>query len=542
MARQRNASDVRIAYAASYWIRDIAGNWHVATQEMARVVMGSPKGGPAKVRAKRKRKDTEVDILAVSPPDYTSLSDAPSGIRLWTWDLGAVSCGKVWSQIGQYVADDVRRSELTGSPTPRYVELYTQLGERLCGYPGVEGNPKGRKRNTSARREHRDLLTGERVRPGTPGSMGTGEYVMRLRPAPGEPFQTVEVDRDDLDPAKDTFGVGKEVMGKYRGHATAKAKALARELKRMPTFEKGQDPRVPGARSTFSSPTAAAKEFLSHNTSLSHLGWADVGDAVEDWMDRNEAHTRRGRHKALDETPRGREILDLFQTGRNDQGMRELLAYLFGQAPNRRWDGVAWNKVEEIVDIFAQSADREATRTGETDFLVGGMPRIEWMPPATGFHESTKHFVESLPKKGREYYRRYDASRALYVLADTLDNSLKRNKRCLSADERAVVRARIKTIRRWAKRPDEMPEWVCASFREPAEICDLLGIEAEVAKLDAACDSGYDPSWPTRPEGLVRPGLGVLPSAAALAPAPVEDLDLPWESNPRRLRERLKRW
>lgn len=402
-----------------------------------------------------------------------------------------------------------------------------------------------RTRNPQARLEYRDLITGKRVRPGTPGSVPTGRYVMRLRPARGEPFEVVVVDSEDLDPAKDTFGVAKETYPHYRGMASKQAKKRARERRRMPTFERDAELRIPGARATFRSAAEAADRFLSRNPSLWDLGWADVGDPIEDWMDRTEVRVRGGRYRPLDETRRGREILGLFRSGRNNEGLRDLLAYIFGQAKGRRWDEVSWDKVDEIVDIFADSAQREVDRTGSTDFLVGGIPRIEWFPPGAGFGAPTPEFVESLTPRGQTYYARWEASRELYGLAESLERALRENRRCLTAPERRVVRDRIKTIKRWAERPDEMPEWACASFREPAAICDLLGIEAEARKLAQACEIGYDPAWPIheRDSEPWRPGLGIHPAAAELEAPVTEDLDLPWETaaNPAVLRERLKR-
>lgn len=395
--------------------------------------------------------------------------------------------------------------------------------------------------NPQAKLEHRDLLTGQRVRPGTPGSLATGAYVMRIRPGPGEPFEVVEVDREDLDPAKDTFGVSKETYDKYRRIAGAQARQRDRELRRAPSFEPDAELRVPGSPATFRSASSAASEFVERNPSLWNLGWADVADQIEDWMDRTEIRIRGGKYRALDETRRGREILSLFRSGRNDQGLSELLAYLFGQAKGRRYENVPWSKIEGLVDVLAEAARREADRVGSTDFLSAGIPTITWMPPATGFHAATPEYVEQLDERGRVYYRRYEASQHLYDLAERLKRLLHQGRKCLTADQRRVVRERIKTIKRWAKVPDEMPEWACAVFREPGVICGLLGIEEEAARLSAACDTGYDPDWPRRSGAdLVQPGLGVIPSLSVSAPPSEADLDLPWETaaNPRRRRRR----
>lgn len=398
--------------------------------------------------------------------------------------------------------------------------------------------------NPQAKLEHRDLLTGQRVRPGTPGSLATGRYVMRIRPGPGEPFEVIEVDRDDLDPSKDTFGVAKETYGRYRGMAGSQARAQARELKRMPVFEPGAELRLPGTRATFRSADAAADEFLTHNPSLWNMDWADVTDHVEDWMDRIEVRIR-GRHRALDETARGREILEMFRNGRNDQGFLALLVYLFRQAKGRRWENVSWSQIEDLVEIFAESARRESDRVGSTTFLSAGIPTITWMPPATGFRSDTPEYLEQLEPRSQEYYRRYEASEHLHRLARELQRLVREGGKCLTSEQRKVVRARIKTLKQWAQRPDEMPEWACAVFQEPGVLCGLLGIEEEAARLAAACEVGYDPAWASgRLEEPLEPGLGVIPGVAAYAPSePPEDLDLPWETaaNPATLRERLKR-
>lgn len=393
-----------------------------------------------------------------------------------------------------------------------------------------------RARNPQAKREYRDLVTGQTVRPGSAGSIDTGRYVMRVRPEPGEPFEIVEVDRDDLDPSKDTYGVSKETYAKHRAMAAAQAKAKARELKRIPSFHRDAQMRIPGARATFSTPQDAAEQFLSHNPSLWDLGWADVADPVEDWMDGVEVRQRWG-YKALDETPRGRELLDLLHAGRNDQAFREILVFLFGQARGRRWEAVSWDRIDALVDVFAESARREADRTKSSSFLAAGVPRIEWLPPTTGFAEPTGPFIQSLDERSRDHYRRWKASQDLYDLSDRIDRMLRKNRKCLTPEERKTVAARVKTIRAWAERPDTMPEWACASFREPAEICDLLGIEAELRKLSDACEIGYDAAWAVRGRDSEpwEPGLGVLPEAGERS-APPPDLDLPWETaaNPRR--------
>lgn len=399
-----------------------------------------------------------------------------------------------------------------------------------------------RAHNPQAKLEHRDLVTGERVRPGTPGSMATGHYVMRIRPGPSEPFEVVEIDREDLDPSKDTFGVAKETYGRYRDDAAAQARARARELKRMPTFERDEEPRIPGARATFDDPPQALDLFLDHNPSLWVVDWADVYDGVRDWMDRIQPG-KRG--KRFNKTARGQEILELFRDGLDTKGLHELLLYMFGQADGRRWENVNWMMIEELVEIFAEGARDYVAQGGDPADIQGGIPAVVWLPPATGFHGRSKEFVEALDERGQEYYRRYQASQDLYGLASVLKRLLRENRRCLSASERRVVRSRIETIERWAQRPDEMPEWACASFREPTAICDLLGINAEVDKLRTACELGYDAGWPlgSRNKAPWEPGLGVLPQAAELARAKPEDLDLPWETaaNPRKLRERLKR-
>lgn len=399
-----------------------------------------------------------------------------------------------------------------------------------------------RAKNPQAKREHLDMVTGARVKPGSPGSIDTGRYVMRVRPAPGEPFQVVEVDREDLDPNKDSFGVARETFGEYSGVAARQAKAQARALKKMPTFERGQEPKIPGTRETFDSPQQALEVFLTHNPSLWVVDWADVHDGVRDWMDRVQMG-KRG--KRFNQTARGQEILELFERGRDTKGLHELLLYIFGQAKKRRWDEVQWEMVDDLVEVFADAARDYVDHGGAAGDIQGGVPAVVWMPPVTGFRSSSKEFVNSLDARGQEYFRRYQASQDLFGLAKSLKKMLRQNRKCLSAEERRVVRSRIKTIEKWAERPDEMPEWACASFREPTAICDLLGIHTELEKLRDACEVGYDPRWAVGDAGdsPLAPGLGVLPEAAEFVAGDPEDLDLPWETaaNPRARRKRVSR-
>ncbi len=136
---------VNITPEVTYWVRDTQGGWHTVPSETAAWIVGTPKGGYAKIQTRRpartRKKQTivgeiEVALLAAMPPEYTKSDmrgEQAPGATLWDWALGPKSCEQVRREIDDRIRDDLRRED-----PPRYVRLYETMRDLLCSY-----RPKG---------------------------------------------------------------------------------------------------------------------------------------------------------------------------------------------------------------------------------------------------------------------------------------------------------------------------------------------------------------------------------------------------------------
>lgn len=380
-----------------------------------------------------------------------------------------------------------------------------------------------------ARREYRDVVTGSRTRP-RPGTLETGTYVMRVRPEPGEPFQVVRVEREDLDPARDILGVDPGARPYYRGEAKREAreakKAERERERRLKRLEKG---KIKGVRSTFSSPKKGAEQI--YNANIDFYGpiqeVADPIDYVDDWFDRQEARVR-GKWKPLKKTKRGGELYEAHRFEfHKPSTVIDTLAYILGKTKTKRWEDVDWRAVEDYNDqlreaYLAEEAHGHGVEGWKSDFDLPlharGLPSEE---------EAAK-----APAAAREQYIWLEAQKELWDIAERLEKAYRQNRKYIKDPAaRKTIRERIKEVKAWAEDPAKIPPWACVARQV---YCDFPAPWLELAEIEAAKDRPYDPDWPLRElrSGKSAHALGVYPeleSVATPTTVPPEDLDLPWE-------------
>lgn len=380
-----------------------------------------------------------------------------------------------------------------------------------------------------ARREHVDLVTGTPVRPGTRGAVETGRYVMRVRPEKGEPFEVVVVESEDLDPAGDVLGTAPALKGYYEAQAQKSAKQGKRGAKqragRLKRLESG---RVKGVRLTFSSPREGAQKIYDFNHAFYDpiTEVSDPGDVVDDWFDRQEI-LFRGRHRALKETPRGRELYEAHQRGFGPDAVVETLAYVLGKTKNRRWEDVDWRAIEEYNDQLRKAyLAEEAHGHG----VAGWKSDFEAPLPARGI--PTEEEAVKAPRAVQEQYMWLEARDELERVAERMEAAYKANRKHIKDTKaRKTIRERIKQVRAWAEDPASIPPWACVA----GEVyCDFPGPWRELEEIEGAAEDGYNPDWPLQELAAGRSAveLGVFEGAAPRVTEvrPVEeDLDVPWE-------------
>ena len=415
--------------------------------------------------------------------------------------------------------------------------------------------------NPQARAEFVDPLTGERVAASTPGAVRSGRKVMRIRPRSDAAYEYVPVEYDDLDPSRDTFGIEPDAVARYRQIA-------AEQSKRGRALERSSELRLAsvGASSTFPSPKAATRVFMENNAHFfDDPSFEDIDaiDATADFMDRIDVRSGN-RYVKLSRTPRGEAIL----RGGDGHGgaaiARAMLTYLFGQAGNRRrWRDVPWALVDEYIGALRMVMADDAQRRGARQPSSAGF----WYPLASGVYSPAQMLAIATEELGEQNAKRladWLNSQELYELADRLTAVLspskgpagragRRARKCLGKDARKTVVARRRQIEQWAAYPAEIPYWTCvgvvdASASAPS-LCMFPGLEAEIRKVERACDEPYDPDWPSRErerlcarghDGIEQFGSGVAPLGCEdVMPEP--ELDLPWESNPARARRLASR-
>jgi len=492
------------------------------------------------------------------------------------WDLRVETTG-----FGKYLVSAIRIEPGLLSPERFFIDevdspseafaLGRKWVDRHSGVMGTARSIFGRRkdigryrRNQTARREYIDDLTGTRVTGTVKGGTPTGRKVVRVRSERGQPIESVPAAPDTLDPRRDTFGLDPLSAAFYRREAADKAKA--RRKRRKKPMERTKQLRLGdvGATTTFSTPRKAAEHFMENNAHLfEHQLFEDVDvhDTTRDFMDRLEvavgrpAKTKRRKYSKLHQTKRGQQILGK-RSG--DAIAKEMIVYLMGRAGSkRRWRDVPWGMVDEYVDEIHKRMEAEGSRRG----LVPPASGIAWYPLSSGVYSTDEVIRIAAERLGKDKAQRladWLNSQELYDMATAFDRLLKPPKgpagtegrkvlKCIPAEDRRILRHRARTIRQWARYPEEIPDWACVPGVQAAtsgvSVCEFPALREDYERVVKACDEPYDPSWPKqlridmwREDKLSEDeqfGSGIAPIEydPSLMPAPVEEeLDLPREA------------
>ena len=412
-----------------------------------------------------------------------------------------------------------------------------------------------RRRNPQARPEFVDELTGQRVAMGAPGGRRTGRLLARVRAPKADSFELVPVDPEDLDPARDTYGIDPSATPRLKTEAEWVAGAKKPAGKAM---TRGQDLDLgrAGATTTFSSNKKAAQTFMEQNAHLFEAPLfedIDIYDVTLDFMDGIEVRSGN-RFVRLSKTNRGEEILR--GSGRSSGGAvaEEMLAYLMGYAGSRRrWRDVPWHLVTSYVMKIQETMQEEAQRK-KVRAPGGG---VRWYPLSSGMYSPEEMLTIAIDEIGESRAQRladWMNSQALFDLADRMEKVLappkgsqgkaaRRAKKCLTLADRKAIRRRLETIETWAKYPASVPQWACVSSRETeataVSLCVYPGLEQEVRNIENAC-AGYDPSWPAKERARLcaagdaeatEYGAGVAPLGCPEDVVLEDDsMSVPWEN------------
>ena len=439
-----------------------------------------------------------------------------------------------------------------------------------------------------AKREYIDQLTGRRLSPLVTGASPTGQHVIRVRPGPGKPMQTIEVDRLDLDPRRDSYGLQPGSRKEYVRQAKERIKGRKRKSPKR-RFEDDRpeiDDIIRKARipTTFKSVDQAYAEIANKMEGAFGPGvWDEAVDCDRfiDLMDGIEVTQgwekggKRKKFRRLSETKRGQEILygregtfERQMIGSTQDGkpiyrckggtyvVPRLIKYILGQAQGRKWANVQWDVIAEIFNTLeAEMEDLGAAQT------KGGMSGM-WIHPSVRLYDPDEiddprdilvELSEDYPARVHDIVAEGLQQRKLAYIASEYESLIrpkdkagKARLKCIPKDHRKIIRHRSKVLKEWVKDPSLVPSFVCGI----ATICDYPGLMEDLRMIRAACDAPYNPTWP---DELRRKYMGEADAetsfwesgiypyemdpayepAFAVTGGPaveVEELDLPWEA------------
>lgn len=326
------------------------------------------------------------------------------------------------------------------------------------------------------------------------------------------PIDTLDVRRESIDPltgdpaprgAPEAIDTGRMVAtvhtpagGRVRLHvASDDARYLVlRRRASAPLLRSATPPRI-GA--TFASAEAALREFVGRNQwffEADALDGADLSDVVRPWLDGLDSAIGKRHARAID-TRAGRRILAAPQGA---PMVRAALRYVFGRAKGRRWRAVDWRDVDSLLGAVKAQLVDDVERTGVP------APAGAWSYPlGSGLVERdalVEQAAEDLgPRRARALVR-WITSQDLWDLVDRGRRALAEGATCIGKPEARAARRRLGVMRRWALRPELMPDWACAASDRggAAGLCLVPALAAEVAALEAACGVDYDAGAPRR--------------------------------------------
>lgn len=259
-------------------------------------------------------------------------------------------------------------------------------------------------------------------------------------------------------------------------------------------------------RRTFDSAKQAAEEFYGQNIDFVRplVETGEPREAVREWLRSNHGKTGRMRVKDSSETPWARKIIQA------SNPIRAALTNVFGHAKNRRWDQVDWDSIRALGEAMVDAA---------TD--TSGPMGWYWYPVAT--EDDDAKILDRLSVEGdMDAYRRFAktlSAKEVERVADTYAAEVKRLAKCMPAERRRRVNARIEEIRSWAEKG--IPENVCGQQVYSGHTCDLEPIHGEMQRLREACSS--DAAF----TGWLNSAVSRLPRAGSVAELEDGNEDMP---------------
>ncbi len=339
-------------------------------------------------------------------------------------------------------------------------------------------------------RETIDPLTGEPVPRNAPEALDTGRKVATVRTPKGGALRLHLADDDAR-------------------YLVLRRRAAAPVLRSTPP------PRL-GA--TFRSPDAAVREFVARN------GWffdseafdgGDYHDPIREWLDGIDSAHGRKHVRAVDARV-GKRILAERQGA---PMVRAALRYAFGRARGRRWRNVAWRDVDALLEAIQAQLEADVERTGVP------APAGQWnYPLGSGLLERDALYDQAVDELGPRRARallRWLTAQDLHDLVERGRAALAAGAGCLEPAAARAARRRLGVMRRWAMRPELMPDWACAASDRAgvSGLCTVPALAADVLALEQACEVPYDPARPVRDHASACArgdawGTGLAPCAA----------------------------
>lgn len=319
-----------------------------------------------------------------------------------------------------------------------------------------------------ARRQIVDPLTGTAVRHDSPVAVDTGNVVVG---------RNTIVSDDDRDPTRDRFGITPSAEPALR-EAIAEEKRAAQE--RAP---RGRGPQI---KVTMESPEAGVREFERLNPTMFHGEAAvDMKDRTRDFLDGIEVRSG-SRYVRANRSKRGKEILQKSGTAL----VRATLGFLFGQSRSRRWSDVPWQAVTNYLEeVNAERADEGMPIAPITYPIAAGLdaPDVQ-----------INRIREEMGPEAAARAIRAMTSEELRRLATRMERAIETSgEECMSGDALRAAKERVKTMRRWSRHPELVPDWSCVGTEETegAE-CSFPALLEDIRRIENSCAVGYEPLWP----------------------------------------------
>lgn len=222
------------------------------------------------------------------------------------------------------------------------------------------------------------------------------------------------------------------------------------------------------------------------------------------------------KHVRMNKAPIGARIL---ASGGAETIARTFLKFLFGQAKSRRWRDVPWGTVLEYAATLAPDAPITA-------------------PVASGLQSPEETIVRVRSEYGHAAAARLERALnkdELESLAERMERAIdSKGEECLTSEAETAARERLATLRKWARRPQDVPEWSCVgTAASEGAACTFPAILEDIQRLESSCDRDYDPRWPIRladracEEGESNDAVGLATEPCAIARQSRSDAEPP---------------